>query len=30
MLGDKGVGKTSLTNQFMTSEFVAFENDQGK
>lgn len=28
MLGDKGVGKTSLTNQFMTSEFVAFENDQ--
>ena len=29
MLGDKGVGKTSLTNQFMTSEFVAFENDQG-
>lgn len=29
MLGDKGVGKTSLTNQFMTSEFVAFEIDQG-
>lgn len=29
MLGDKGVGKTSLTNQFMTSDFVAFENDQG-
>ncbi|KAH3714665.1 GTP-binding protein REM 1-like [Dreissena polymorpha] len=28
ILGDKGVGKTSLTNQFMTSEFVAFENDQ--
>lgn len=27
MLGDKGVGKTALTNQFMTSEFVAFEND---
>ena len=24
MLGDKGIGKTSLTNQFMTSEFVAF------
>lgn len=30
MLGEKGVGKTSLTNQFTTSEFVAFENDQGK
>ena len=30
ILGDKGVGKTSLTNQFMTSEFVAFENDIGK
>lgn len=30
MLGDNGVGKSSLTNQFMTSEFVAFENDQGK
>lgn len=30
MLGDKGVGKTALTNQFMTSEFVAFENDSGK
>lgn len=30
MLGDKGVGKASLTNQFTTSEFVAFENDQGR
>lgn len=30
MLGEKGVGRTSLTNQFMTSEFVAFENDQGR
>ncbi|WAR11903.1 RIT2-like protein [Mya arenaria] len=29
MVGDKGVGKRSLTNQFMTSEFIAFdaEND---
>ncbi|WAR11862.1 RIT2-like protein, partial [Mya arenaria] len=27
MVGDKGVGKTSLTNQFMTSEFVAFETE---
>ncbi|WAR11868.1 GEM-like protein [Mya arenaria] len=27
MLGDKGVGITSLTNQFMTSEFVAFETE---
>ena len=32
IIGDKGVGKASLTNQFMTSEFVAFDNDneQGK
>lgn len=28
ILGDKGVGKTSLANQFMTSEFIAFETDQ--
>lgn len=27
VLGKDGVGKTSLCNQFMTSEFIAFEND---
>ena len=31
VLGKDGVGKTSLCNQFMTSEFIAFENeDNGK
>ena len=30
VLGKDGVGKTSLVNQFMTSEFIAFENDNGK
>lgn len=28
MIGDKGVGKSALTKQFTTSEFIAFENDQ--
>ncbi|WAR04076.1 hypothetical protein MAR_010634 [Mya arenaria] len=27
LVWDKGVGKTSLTNQFMTSEFIAFDAD---
>ena len=29
ILGDKGVGKTALASQFMTSEYVAFDTEQG-
>jgi hypothetical protein len=30
VLGAIGVGKTSITQQFMTSEYVAFDNSIGK
>lgn len=30
VLGANGVGKTSITQQFMTSEYVAFDNSVGK
>jgi GTPase SAR1 family protein len=30
VLGANGVGKTSITQQFMTSEYVAFDNSIGK
>jgi GTPase SAR1 family protein len=29
VLGANGVGKTSITQQFMTSEYVAFDNSIG-